>query len=84
MFKTTQSAKDLSLSMVEDSEVGSVGDGGDCADETIEKLPLVSKNSNEATGYLTPKLRLMFTQLRRMFTKALILWYFDTKYYIRI
>ena len=58
--------------MAENTEVDSVG-GSDCKDETVERLPLTSKNSNRATGYLTPKARLTFTQLRKAFTKALIL-----------
>ena len=71
MLKTIQLAKNLSLSIIEDAEVGSVG-GGDCKDKTFKKSPLISKNSNGATGYLTPKARLAFTQLRKTFTKALI------------
>ena len=46
--------------MTEDTEVGSV-DGGDCEDETVKRLLLISKNLNKATGYLTPKARLAFT-----------------------
>ena len=53
MLKTTWSAKKLSLSMDKDAEVGSVGNGN-CEDKTVEKSPLISKNSNGATGYLTP------------------------------
>ena len=70
--RTTQSAKNLSLSMAENSEIDSVGDGN-CEDEIVEKSSLTSKNSNRATGYLTPKARLAFTQLRKAFTKASIL-----------
>ena len=69
--------------MVEDAEIGSVGDG-DCEDEMVEKSPLTSKNSNGTTGYLTPKARLAFTQLRKAFTKALIFRHFDPKCHIRI
>ena len=35
MLRTTKSAENLSLSMAEDSEIGSV-DGGDCEDETMK------------------------------------------------
>ena len=49
MLKTTKSAKNLSSSVVEDAEVGSIG-GGDCEDETVGRLPLTSKNLNGATG----------------------------------
>ena len=55
----TQSAKNLSLlvDMAEDAEVGV--DGGDCEDEMVGRLP--SKNSNGATGYLTPDARQAFS-----------------------
>ena len=69
--------------MVKDIEVGSVG-GGDRKDETVEKLPLTSKNSNGVIGYLTPKARLAFTQLKKTFTKAQILRHFDFKCHIQI
>ena len=59
-LKTTRSAENSSLLMAEDAEVGSVG-SGDCENETVEKSPLTSKNSNRATGYFTPKARLAFT-----------------------
>ena len=42
-----------------------------------------SKNSNRA-GYLTPKARLAFIQLRKVFTKASILQHFNSKCHIRI
>ena len=38
----------------------------------------------KATRFLTFKTRVIFTQLRQAFTKALILWYFDPEYHIRI
>ena len=69
--------------MAEDAEDGSVG-GGNCEVETVKKLPLTTKNSNRAIGYLIPIARLAFTQLKKVFTKAPILWYFDPEYYIRI
>ena len=42
------------MDMAEVDEVG-VGDGGDPEDETVGKSS--SKNSNGATGYLTPNAR---------------------------
>ena len=69
--------------MAEDAEIGSIGDG-DCDNELIEKSPFTSKNSNGATGYLTSKARLAFTQLRKAFTKAPILQHFDPECHIRI
>ena len=38
----------------------------------------------DATGYLTPKARGAFTQLRQAFIEAPILWYFDPECHIRI
>ena len=51
-------------------EVG-VGGGDDCKDETVGGSP--SKNSDKATGYLTPNARRASTQLRQAFTKAPII-----------
>ena len=83
MLKTTRSAVNLSSSVAEDVEVGSI-DGGDCKDETVERSPLIFKNSNGATGYLTPNAKRAFTQLRQAFTKAPILRHFDSECHIRI
>ena len=62
--------------------VGIVDSGDDCEDKIVKRSP--SKNSNRATGYLIPKARLAFIKLRKAFTKAPILQYFDPKCYIRI
>ena len=78
MLKITKLAKNLSLSIAKDVEVGSIGGNGDCEDETVKKSP--SKNSNGVMGYLTPKARLAFTKLRKRFTKAQILRIFDPEY----
>ena len=84
MFRTspTQSAKNLSLlvDVAEDAEVGV--DDGDRKDGMVERSPRF-KNLNGAS-YLTPKSRLAFTQLRKAFTKAPILWHFDPECHIRI
>ena len=69
--------------MAENAEVKSVG-GGNCENGTVERSSLTSKNSNGITGYTTPKARLAFSQLRKAFTKALILQHFDPEYHIRI
>ena len=50
MLKTTQSTKNLSLLIADDTKVGSIGGSGDCKDKTVEKLPLTSKNLNKTTG----------------------------------
>ena len=70
------------MQLAEHDEFGIIGDVVDCEDKIVERL--LSKNSNRAIGYLTPKARLIFTKSRKAFTKALILWYFDPKCYIRI
>ena len=44
------------------------------------KLPKVTNNSN----FLTLEAKLVFLYLRQVFTKALILYYFDLERYIRI
>ena len=69
--------------MAEDVEVDNV-DGGDCEDRTVERWLLISKNSNRAIGYLTPKARLAFIQLKKAFTKALILRHFDSECHVWI
>ena len=70
--------------MAEDAGIGSIGDGANCENETVEKSPLTSNNSNGATGYLIPDAEQPFTQLRQTFTKALILQHFDSEYHIQI
>ena len=84
MLKTNliRLAKNLSLlvDVAKDAEIGV--DGGDCKNETVERV-LRSKNSNGA-GCPTPKARLTFSQLRKAFTKALILQHFVSKCHIRI
>ena len=71
----------LSIDVAEVDEVG-VGGGGDCKDETVERS--LSKNLNKAIGYLSPDARRAFTQLRQTFTKAPILWHFDSECHIQI
>ena len=83
MLRTTRSAENSSLLMAEDAEVGSVG-AGDCEDKTVKRSLLISKNLNGSTGYLTSKAKLVFTQLRKAFTGALILQQFDWECHIRI
>ena len=70
--------------MVEDVEIGSIGDGDNYEDETVKRSPLIFKNLNGATGYLILKARLAFTQLRKAFTKARIFQHFDLECHILI
>ena len=69
--------------MAEDAEVCSIG-GDDYEDKTVESSLLTSKNSNGATGYLTPGAKRAFTQLRQAFIKAPILRHFDLECHIQI
>ena len=79
----TKSSKNLLLSIdVAKVDEAGISAKGDCEDETVERLP--SKNLNRATGYLTPNARRAFTQLRQIFTKALILRHFHPEYHIWI
>lgn len=41
-------------------------------------------NKKRKTGFLSPKARLTFAKLRQAFNTALIFYYFDPKYHIRI
>ena len=84
MLRTTRLAGNLSSSMAEDVEVGNIGGGGDCKDKTVKRSALTSKNSNGATGYLTPSAKRAFIQLRQAFTKASIFRHFDPECHIRI
>ena len=58
------------INPAEHDQVGLVGSDGDCEDETVKRSPLISKNLNGTTGYLTFKARLAFIQLRKAFTKS--------------
>ena len=84
MLRITKSAENLSSSMAEDAEVGSIAGGGDCKDKMVKRSPFTSKNLNGTTGYLTPGAKQAFTQLRQGITKALILQHFDPKCHIRM
>ena len=68
--------------MAEDVEVGSIG--SDRKDETVKRSLLTSKNSNGATGYLTPDAKQAFTQLRQVFTIAPIFRHFNPECHFRI
>ena len=68
--------------VVKANDVG-IGIGSDEYENKIVKRSL-SKNLNRATGYPIPNARQTFTQLKRTFTKALMLQHFDLKYYIKI
>ena len=68
----------IDVAQVDEIAVG----GGDCKDEMFERS--LFKNFNKAIGYLSPKARLSFTQLRKAITKAPILWHCNLEYYIWI
>ena len=70
------------MNVAEYNEVGIVGVVDDYKDETVKRL--LAKNSNKATGYLTPKARLRFTKLMKAFTKVPILQHFNPECYIQM
>ena len=70
------------MNVAESDKVGTIDNGGDCENETVKRSP--SKNLNGATGYLISEARLMFTRLKKAFTKAPILRHFDLEYHIWI
>ena len=78
----TQSTKALSLS-ADVSGYVAVGSGGG-GNETVKRLPLYTKATIGAIGYLTPDAKVAFIQLRKVFIKALILCYFDLECHIQI
>ena len=70
------------MDMAESDEVGIVGGGDDCEDKIDKRLSF--KNLNKAMGYLSPEARLAFVQLKKTFTKGLILQHFDLECHIWI
>ena len=88
MLKTTGSL-DLASRELETDEI--VGGGGKADDRNPSKKLKNAKFEIQtyirAMGepiFLTPNTKEIFNQLRQVFTKALILQYFDLKCYIRI
>ena len=76
MLKTTKLTKILLLpSMAEDVEIGS--GWGNCEDKTTKRSLSASQYLDKAISYLTTKARVAFSQLKKTFTKVLILWHFD-------
>ena len=67
--------------MVKDVQIGS-GDSGNS--ETIGRSPPYKKSAIGAIGHLIPNVKTTLIQLSKAFTKALIFYYFDPKYYIQI
>ena len=84
MLRTTRSTEKLLLSMAKNAKFGNIGDNSDCKDETVKRSPLIFKNLNGATGYLTLDAKQAFTQLRQAFTEVPILQHFDPKCHIQI
>ena len=83
----------VSNSMVDGSETINPAKGKNQAKTTKSKIlvkskshdfPFNSRNREAGTGFLTPKARLAFTQLRQTFVKAPILHHFDLESHIRI
>ena len=72
----------LSMNVAESQEINIINSGNDCENKTVKKS--IFKNSNKVVGYLIPKTRSTFTQLRKVFIKVLVLGHFDLKFHIRI
>ena len=70
------------MDIAENNKVGIINDCGNYKDKMVKKS--LFRTSNKVTGCLTPKARLIFTQLKKTFTKALIFQYFDSECYIWI
>ena len=70
----------MSINIVRNVEVDNNIDGN----KTIKKLPFHTKPTAGATDYPTSAAKAAFIQLRKAFTKALILYYFNLKSYIQI
>ena len=60
------------------------GIGGDKINDKMVILSSYTKKMSSGAGFFTFKVSLAFTQLRKAFTKALILYYFDPKHHIQI
>ena len=71
----------LFINVVETNEV-SINGSSDYENKIVKKL--LSKNLYKTRNYLTPNAILGFTQLRKVFIKTLILYYFDPKCCIQI
>ena len=61
-----------------------VGISGIDSNKTVKKSSLHTRSIVEAMSYLTPAAKAAFIQLKKLFTRAFILSYFDLKYYIWI
>ena len=78
MLQIIKSSKNLqsSINVTESNEIGIVSSSVNNFKDKIVKS-LAFKNLNIAARYLTPKAKLTFIQLKKAFTKALILQKFD-------
>lgn len=63
---------------------GCSGISGDRLDNRIVNLSSFTKKISSGAGFFIPKTSLAFTQLRKAFTKAPILYHFDLERYIQI
>ena len=68
--------------MAESDEVGIIDSGGNYKNKIVKRL--FFKNFDKIVRYLTPKVKLIFTTLKKAFTKAPIFRHFDPEYHILI
>ena len=69
----------LAVKMAKNIEISSIDDGD--INKIVEKLPSHKKLITKTTNYLTSIIRIIFTQLRKPFTKTLIFHYFNPECY---
>ena len=67
-------------------DIGKVGDNevGKKVQQTSKSKNLSKSKKTVESYFFTSKARLVFIKLRQTFVKALILYYFDSKHYIRV
>ena len=66
--------------MVDNIEVSSASGNN----KTVKSLSPYTKSIIGVTNYLNPNAKIIFTQLKKMFTKIPILFHFNSEYPIRI
>ena len=86
MLKTTAPSIPARLVWVRvDKDRFNIGDGDGIGEKINDRIVnLSSTKMSLGAGFLIPKASLAFTQLRKMFTEAPILYYFNLEHHIRI
>ena len=66
--------------MIGDIKIG----GANYSNKIVKRSPTYTKSTIGAMGYLIPNTKIVFTQLKKTFTKALIFHHFDPECHIQI